>query len=110
MNQSLVSAKLRGGNRRFVTRRLWGAANEPPYFHHGRFTTLRQAVLGHHGEALKERRAFEQLPADQQDGLVEFLKTLQVLPPGTRHLIIDEQGRERRWPPAWTRSTTNREK
>jgi hypothetical protein len=110
MNQSLVSAKLRGGNRRFVTRRLWGAANEPPYFHHGRFTTLRQAVLGHHGEALKERRVFEQLPADQQDGLVEFLKTLQVLPPGTRHLIIDEQGRERRWPPAWTRSTTNREK
>ena len=45
---------------------------------------MRQAVLAHHGEALAERRAFEQLPPDEQDALIEFLKTLQVLPPGTR--------------------------
>jgi hypothetical protein len=108
MNQSLVSARLRGGNRRFVTKRLWGAANEPPYFHHGRFTTLRQAVLAHHGEALKERRSFELLPPADQDGIIEFLKTLQVLPPGTRHLIVDERGQAKRWPPSWTRSTANR--
>jgi hypothetical protein len=108
MNQSLVSSKLRGGNRRFVTKRLWGAANEPPFFHHGRFTTLRQAVLAHHGEALNERRAFERLPVDQQNGLIEFLKTLQVLPPDTRDLIVDAQGRAKRWPPDWTRSTANR--
>jgi hypothetical protein len=98
MNQSLVSPKLRGGNRRFVTRRLWGAANEPPYFHHGKFTTMRQAVLAHHGEALAERRAFEKLPADRQDGVIEFLKTLQVLPPGSTHLILDERGQPRAWP------------
>jgi cytochrome c peroxidase len=98
MNQSLVSARLRGGNRRFVTRRLWGAANEPPYFHHGKFTTLRQAVLAHHGEALGERRAFERLPAPSQDALIEFLKTLQVLPPGTVSLIVDQHGRPRTWP------------
>ena len=30
------------GNCRFLTKRLWGAANEPPFFHHGLFTTLRQ--------------------------------------------------------------------
>jgi hypothetical protein len=108
MNQSLVSAKLRGGNRRFVTKRLWGAANEPPFFHHGRFTTLRQSVLAHHGEALAERRAFEALPAAEQNGIIEFLKTLQVLPPGTKHLIVNERGEARRWPPAWTRSTENR--
>lgn len=99
MNQSLVSEKLLGGNRRFVTRRLWGAANEPPYFHHGKFTTLRQAVLAHHGEALAERRAFEQAPASTQDGVIEFLKTLQVLPPGTTSLVIDERGQARTWPP-----------
>ena len=106
MNQSLVSTKLLGGNRRFVTRRLWGAANEPPYFHHGRFTTLRQAVLAHHGEALAERRAFEQATPGEQDGLIEFLKTLQVLPPGTTHLVVDEKGQPRAWPPSWATRTS----
>ena len=108
MNQSLVSAKLRGGNRRFVTKRLWGAANEPPFFHHGRFTTLRQSVLAHYGEALAERRTFERLPARDQDGLIEFLKTLQVLPPGTRDLVVNERGEAKHWPPSWTRSTGHR--
>jgi CxxC motif-containing protein (DUF1111 family) len=108
MNQSLVSARLRGGNRRFVTRRLWGAANEPPYFHHGRFTTLRQAVLGHHGEALPERRAFERLAAADQDALIEFLKSLQVLPPGTLSLVVDERGQPKRWPPVEVRSSARR--
>jgi cytochrome c peroxidase len=106
MNQSLVSERLLGGNRRFVTRRLWGVANEPPYFHHGRFTTLRQAVLAHHGEALRERHAFEEAPVEQQDGVIEFLKTLQVLPPGTPSLVVDERGQPRAWPPAWAASTS----
>ncbi len=109
MNQSLVSAKLLLGNRRFVTKRLWGAANEPPFFHHGRLTTLRQALLAHHGEALVERRAFERLAVAEQDGLIEFLKTLQVLPPGTPHLIVDERGQAKLWPPDRTRSTVNRD-
>jgi cytochrome c peroxidase len=100
MNQSLVSPRLRIGNRRFVTKRLWGAANEPPFFHHGRFTTLRQSVLAHHGEALNERRTFERLPPAEQDALIEFLKTLQVLRPGTTHLIVDEKGQEKKWPPS----------
>jgi CxxC motif-containing protein (DUF1111 family) len=82
------AAERADGNRRFLTRRLWGAANEPPYFHHGLFTTMRQAVLAHAGEALDERQAFERLPAGDQDALIEFLKSLQVLPPGTRELTI----------------------
>lgn len=39
------------GNCRFLTKRLWGAGNEPPFFHHGQFTTLRRAILNHFGEA-----------------------------------------------------------
>lgn len=109
MNQSLVSPKLRDGNRRFLTKRLWGAANEPPYFHHGRFTTMRQAVLGHHGEAVAERRAFERLSAADQNALIEFLKTLQVLPPGTKHLIVDERFESRTWPPEWALTEAKRE-
>jgi len=100
MNQSQWSKKFKEGNCRFLTKRLWGAANEPPYFHHGLFTTLRQSVLAHAGEALKSRQAFQQLSGYEQDSLVEFLKTLQVLPPGTRYLVVDEEFKPREWPPA----------
>jgi cytochrome c peroxidase len=98
-NQSQWSAKLMDGNCRFLTKRLWGAANEPPFFHHGLFTTLRQSVLAHAGEAGESRRAFEALPAAERDALIEFLKTLQVLPPGTKERIVDETFHARPWPP-----------
>lgn len=99
MNQSQWSKKFKEGNCRFLTKRLWGAANEPPFFHHGLFTTLRQSVLAHAGEAKSSREAFQALPAAEQDALIEFLKTLQVLPPGTRARVVDENYRERAWPP-----------
>ena len=102
MNQSQWSQKFREGNRRFLTKRLWGAANEPPFFHHGLFTTLRQSVLAHSGEAKQSRLAFQALTAHEQDAVIEFLKTLQVLPPGTKVRIVDESFRARSWPPANT--------
>lgn len=107
MNQTVWSPKFGQGNRRFLTKRLWGAANEPPYFHHGLFTTLRQAVLAHSGEALAERRAFQQLPAYEQDSLIEFLKSLQVLPPGTTSLVVDEHFQKKVWPPRPPERTSN---
>jgi len=94
------AARLKDGNCRFLTKRLWGAANEPPFFHHGLFTTLRRSVLAHAGEARESRRAFEALPTRDQDSLIEFLKTLQVLPPGTTARIVDESYQPRAWPPA----------
>ena len=87
------------GNGRFLTKKLWGAANEPPYFHHGRFTTMREAVLAHDGEARESREAFEALPTYDQDAVIEFLKTLQVLPPGTLAQVVDQYGLPRPWPP-----------
>lgn len=92
-NETVWSPKFRGGNRYFLTTRLWGAANQPPYFHHGQFTTMRQAVLSHHGEALPTRLRFQALPESESDAIIEFLKTLRVLPPGTESLIVDEQFR-----------------
>lgn len=100
MNRATWSPLFKKGNRKFLTKRLWGAANEPPFFHHGLFTTLRQAVLAHSGEALKTRRQFELLSETEQDSLIEFLKTLQVLPPGTKDLIVDENFHAKQWPPA----------
>jgi hypothetical protein len=96
--QAAGSAGFFAGNRKFLTRKLWGVANEPPYFHHGQFTTMREAILNHSGEALAERQAFEQLPAYRQDAIIECLKTFQVLPPGTKYLIVNEHGERKNWP------------
>lgn len=81
INRPAGSPEFLGGNRRFLTKKLWGAANERPYFHHGLFTTLREATLAHAGEALLSRQAFEALGEGEQDRIIEFLKSLQVLPP-----------------------------
>ncbi len=99
MQQLAGSPGFTAGNRKFLTRRLWGSANEPPFFHHGRFPTLRQAVLAHSGEALASRRSFEALEKAGQNAIIEFLKTLQVLPPGTKDLIVDENYNSKAWPP-----------
>jgi hypothetical protein len=100
MNQAQWSKKFHDGNCRFLTKRLWGAANEPPFYHHGQFTTLRRAVLAHGGEARASRQAFQAMTAYERDALIEFLKTLQVLPPGTRDRMVDENFQPRPWPPA----------
>lgn len=97
MNQPVWASKFKEGNRRFLTKRLWGAANDPPFFHHGLFTTLRQAVLAHSGEALQQRQAFQALPEYDRDCLIEFLKSLQVLPPGTKALVVDENFKPKVW-------------
>ena len=99
MNQPAGSPGFFAGNRKFLTRKLWGTANEPPFFHHGQYTTLRQSVLAHDGEARSSRLAFEGLSEYERDAVIEFLKTLQVLPPGTNHLIVDEHGEKKQWPP-----------
>lgn len=85
------------GNRRFLTRRLWGIASEPPFYHHGKYSTLREAVLAHCGAAIDARRAFETLGDYDRASIIEFLKTLRALPAGTRARIVDERGRRRRW-------------
>jgi hypothetical protein len=59
---------------------------------------LRESVLAHHGEASSSRAAFLASSAYERDSLIEFLKSLQVLPPGTRNLIVDENFRPKTWP------------
>ena len=103
MHQPLGSVAFFAGNSRFVTKKLWGAANEPPYFHHGQYTTLRDAIQAHAGEAEASRTAWDALSSYGRDAIVEFLKTLQVLPPGTKHLVVDEKGKAKSWPEfPWT--------
>jgi hypothetical protein len=65
-------------------------------------------VEAHSGEALTQRKAFDALPADLQADVIEFLKSLQVLPPGSQSLIIDEHGNPKEWPPAGRSSQDKR--
>jgi hypothetical protein len=99
MNAAQWSAALGGGNCRFLTKRLWGLANMPNHWHDGRFTTMRASVLAHSGEAKVSREKFQAMTSYERDALIEFLKTLQVLPPGTKDRIVDENFHAREWPP-----------
>jgi hypothetical protein len=90
------------GNCRFLSSRLWDVGSSAPYFHHGKFTTLREAIKAHHGDARESRARWRELGDRRKNALIEFLKTLQVLPRGTRHRIVDENHRQREWPPAGT--------
>lgn len=67
----------------WLTKKLWGFANEPPYLHHGKATLIGEAILLHGGEAQAARDAYDALSADDRNAVIAFLKTLQVLPEGT---------------------------
>ncbi len=75
-NAAAGSAEFFAGNTKFLTKRLWIAGSKPNYFHHGQFTTIREAILNHFGEALSTRQAFSALSPYQQGAVIEFLKTL----------------------------------
>jgi len=92
------SSEFFAGNSHFLTKRLWGVGNTQPYYHHGKYTTMRMATLAHAGEAEASRQAFEALSDHEQDAVIEFLKSLQVLPEGTKWLVVDEHFRPR-WRP-----------
>lgn len=89
------------GNSRFITRKLWGVANEPPYFHHGQYTTMREAIEAHRGEALESYQSWTALSDYERDSIIEFLKTLQVLPEGTKHLVVNQRGKKKKWKPSY---------
>jgi hypothetical protein len=98
-NQPAGSPRFFAGNCKFITRKLWGFYNQGGAFmHHGKFTTAREAIEAHNGEALSQRLKFDALPQNLQNDLIEFLKSLQVLPPGSKSLVIDERGNPKRWP------------
>ena len=98
-NAPAGSAPFFAGNGKFITRKLWGVSNQHTFGHHGQFTTMREAVLtGHNGEAAASRTLFSSLSAYDQDSIIEFLKSLQILPEGTHSLCVNQNGQERNCP------------
>lgn len=89
-NEPAGTAKFFAGNSKFITRKLWGIANQHSFGHHGQYTTMREAVLAHNGEAAFSSNAFKSLGARDQNAVIEFLKSLQILPAGTPCRIVDE--------------------
>lgn len=51
---------------------------------------VREATLAHACEALGTRIAFQNLRPYSQDSVIEFLKSLQILPAGTKCTLVDE--------------------
>src|SRR6266436_5806925 len=98
-NQPAGSPGFFAGNCKFITRKLWGFYNQGGAFmHHGKFTTAKEAIEAHNGEALSQRVAFDALPPNLKNDLIEFLKSLQVLPLGSKSLVVDEHGNPKHWP------------
>ena len=86
-NEKLVQAGIPTDE--WLTRKLWGMSSEPPFLHHGRATLISEAILMHGGEAREAREAFSALSPEGQQAIVEFLKTLRVLPEQSTTLISE---------------------
>ena len=56
---------------------LWGVADSAPYLHDGRAETLREAIELHGGEAVDVTARFKERPAQDQEAVIAFLKTLR---------------------------------
>ena len=97
-NQPAGSQAFFAGNQYFLTKRLWNVGSSPNHFHHGKFTTIRESIMAHAGEAESSMANFANLSPYDQGSIIEFLKTLKVLPAGTRSLIVDERYRPTEWP------------
>lgn len=69
--------------------------NTEGYGHRGDLTTITEAILNHGGEGRSSRDAFAALSKDEQAAVIEFLKSLQILPEGVTSLTLTEQEVER---------------
>lgn len=97
LNQDVAASSplFASGSQFFLTRKLWGFANEGPYMHHGKFTTIRESIAAHNGEAAASQNAFNALTEYGRDSVIEFLKTLKVLPPGSRQMVVIQRDHDR---------------
>jgi hypothetical protein len=92
-NQAPGTDEFFAGSGKFITRKLWGIANQHSFGHHGMYTTLREAVLAHAGEATNSHANFNSLNNYEQDCVIEFLKSLQILPANASSLVITDDDR-----------------
>lgn len=56
---------------------------------------MREGVRAHSGEAFESRLAFQVMSPHEQGCVIEFLKSLQILPPSAKDTIVNEEGARR---------------
>jgi hypothetical protein len=61
-----------------------------------------EAVLAHAGEASASAAAFRASSKYDQDCIIEFLKSLQILPLSAKSPCVDENGKDIQFPPGIT--------
>ncbi len=72
----------------FITRKLWDCGSSSPFGHRGDCTTVSEAILHHGGEGRASRDLFAALPDSGKADIINFLKSLQVLPAGSPRVVI----------------------
>lgn len=64
----------------FLTEKLWDVGSTGPWGHRGDQSSLNDAIQAHGGEASASRTAFNLLPQSDRDCVIEFLRSMQVVP------------------------------
>ena len=61
----------------WLTKKLWGFYSEPPFLHHGRANLLNDVIEMHQGDAKISSDAYFDLDLNEQEYLIEFLKSFK---------------------------------
>ena len=76
MSEYLSKQDFESSRNKMRTAPLWGVRLRPRLMHDGASLTFRDAILRHQGEATRVRQQFEKLKMEDQEAILEFLKSL----------------------------------
>src|ERR1700674_1186080 len=76
MSGYLAKQDFESSRNKIRTAPLWGVRLRPRLMHDGASLTLRDAILRHRGEASHVSQQFEKLKREDQEAIIEFLKSL----------------------------------
>jgi len=76
MSDYLSKQDFESSRNKIRTAPLWGVRLRPRLMHDGASLTLRDAIQRHQGEAMHASQKFEKLKREEQEAIIEFLKSL----------------------------------
>ena len=76
MSDYLSKQDFESSRNKIRTAPLWGVRLRPRLMHDGASLTLRDAIQRHRGEAMHVSQKFEKLKREDQEAIIEFLKSL----------------------------------
>jgi CxxC motif-containing protein (DUF1111 family) len=76
MSAYLAKQNFESSRNKMRTAPLWGVRLRPRMMHDGASLTFRDAIMRHSGEAAHIIKQFEKLKREDQEAIIEFLKSL----------------------------------